>query len=93
MLGELLADKMRKEEGYHAAMESFLATGSSPLPETAGADRPYPSRSSLRCSSTPTSSCTPEMPASPSSNVAWYWLEALWRERRGCLNFQVSQEY
>lgn len=25
--------------------------------------------------------------------VAWRWLETLWRERRGCLSFQVLQEY
>jgi hypothetical protein len=25
--------------------------------------------------------------------VAWRWLETLWRERRGCLTFQVLQEY
>lgn len=47
LLRELLAEKMRHEEGYHAAMESFLAAGPSPLTETAGAARPYPSRASL----------------------------------------------
>jgi len=47
LLGELLAEKMRHEEGYHAAMEGFLAGGPSPLTETAGAGRPYPSRASL----------------------------------------------
>ena len=25
--------------------------------------------------------------------VAWRWLETLWRQRRGCLSFQVLQEY
>lgn len=25
--------------------------------------------------------------------VAWRWLETLWRERRGCLSYQVLQEY
>lgn len=47
LLGELVAEKMRHEEGYHAAMEGFLATSPSPLTETAGAERPYPSRASL----------------------------------------------
>lgn len=47
LLGELLAEKMRQEEGYHAAMESFLAAGPRPLTDTSDAERPYPIRESL----------------------------------------------
>ncbi len=47
MLGELLAEKMRQEEGYNAAMESFLAADLSPLREARAAQSPYPSRESL----------------------------------------------
>ena len=46
MLGELLAAKMRQEEGYHAGMESYLAAPPSSLTEAPGA-QPYPSRDSL----------------------------------------------
>jgi plasmid stability protein len=47
MLGKLLAAKMRQEEGYHAAMESYLAAPPSPLTETPAAQRPYLRRDSL----------------------------------------------
>ena len=47
MLGELLAAKMRQEEGYHAAMESYLTAPPSSLTEVPGAQRPYPGRDSL----------------------------------------------
>lgn len=42
LVGELLAEKMRNEEGYIAAMNSYRLGGSAPL-----SDGPYPARDTL----------------------------------------------
>lgn len=44
MLGEMLAEKMRTEDEYAAAMNEFLAVEASVLSSESSAERPYPSR-------------------------------------------------
>ncbi len=47
ILGELLAEKMRQEERYCAAMEEFLAVAPRQLSTTKASARPYPDRETV----------------------------------------------
>ena len=47
ILGDLLTEKMRAEEGYRGAMDEFLATPPSALTTETKPDAPYPARDSL----------------------------------------------
>lgn len=48
IVGDMLTERKRREEGYALAMESYLEAAATPLSETVSpSDRPYPIRDLL----------------------------------------------
>ena len=47
LLSELLAEKMRAEEGYQAAMSEFFSVEPAAIAMSSGPGKPYPARESL----------------------------------------------